>query len=58
MKDKIVVVLEGQDLIEAQRILTDRDAEAALCLLKNLIETKLTMLDHSGCSPYFAPKEK
>lgn len=55
---KIVIVLEGADLVELDRILLDDDKDAALELLKKHGEKKLYELDHAHCRPIFEFKNR
>ena len=49
----MVVVVEGERLVELQRILIDEDAEAALRFLKEVFSGPLREAEHGHCRPVF-----
>jgi len=51
---KVVVVLEGLELLELKRILIDDDKEAALRFLKRKFEREIKRAETGGCKPIYA----
>jgi len=48
-----VVVVEGEKLVELQRILIDEDAHGALKFLKEVFSGPLREAEHGHCRPIF-----
>ena len=53
MEKKAIIILELEDMIEAVRIITDRDKDKALAFMDKYVERAIRDLDHGHCQPIF-----